>query len=291
MDLSYHLVEHHAEERSGLPSVAHVENGQTGNDEERLRLASGKLPSDFFVPPTLGDAMQNDAFMGGWKAAAFSPMNNVSDEPSVFTAKLGDHHGPRLATSISAFQVRIPPVPEFVGRELEAMCIQQQEDETGGHDGDDGNNEDAGSVHVEHVEYGQQGSHLSSGFADNGGSEERLALPRVSPTTPTLTSTIYSRSLSSRRFPSIESVMYNDSAIQSPFQSTSIIANANSGTRAGSVRPAVVRQPLIDDDESDLSWLTDDDELSLSWLTDDDELSLSCRDAGTRSFAISPVLP
>ncbi|CCE27853.1 uncharacterized protein CPUR_01327 [Claviceps purpurea 20.1] len=286
MDLSYHLVEHHAEERSGLPSVAHVENGQTGNDEERLRLASGKLPSDFFVPPTLGDATQNDAFIGGWKAAAFSPMDDVSDEPSVFTAKLGDHHGPRLATSMSAFQVQIPPVPECVGRELEAMCIQQQEAETGGQDGDDGNNEDAGSVHVEHVEYGQQGGHLSSGFAENGGSEERLALPRVSPTTPTLTSTISPRSLSSRRFPSIESVMYNDSAIQSPFQFTSsassksIIANANSGTRAGSVRPAVVRQPLIDDDESDLSW-----------LTDDDESSLSSRDAGTRSFAISPVLP
>ncbi|KAG5948699.1 hypothetical protein E4U60_001051 [Claviceps pazoutovae] len=286
MDLFHHLVEHHAdEERSGLPSVAHVEYGQTGNDEERLRLAPGQLPSDFFVPPTLGDATQNDAFIGGWKAAAFPPMDDVSDEPSVFTAKLGDHHGPRLAPSISAFQVRIPPVPEFVGRELEAMCIQQQENETGGQDGDNGNNEDADSVDFEHVEYGQQGDHLSSGFADNGGSKEALALPRAFPRTPTLTSTISSRSLSSRRFPSIESVMYNDSAIESPFQftssvsSTSIIANANSGTRAGSVRPAVVRQPLIDDDESDLSWLTDDDESDLSY-----------RDGSTRSFEISPVL-
>ncbi|KAG5941120.1 hypothetical protein E4U59_001923 [Claviceps monticola] len=287
MDLFYHLVEHHAdEERSGLQSVAHVEYGQTGNDEERLRLVPGQLPSDIFVPPTLGDATQNDAFIGGWKVAAFPPMDDVSDEPSVFTAKLGDHHGPRLAPSISAFQVRIPPVPEFVGREIEAMCIQQQENETGGQDGDNGNNEDAGSIDFEHDEYGQQGGHLSSGFADNRGSKETLALPRVFPRTPTLTSTISSRSLSSRRFPSIESVMYNDSAIQSPFQfpssvsSTSIIANAKSGTRAGSVRPAVVRQPLIDDDESDLSW-----------LTDDDESDLSCRDGSTCSFEISPVLP
>ncbi|KAG5922973.1 hypothetical protein E4U61_004556 [Claviceps capensis] len=285
-DLFYHLVEHHSdEERSGLLSVAHVEYGQTGNDEEPLPLAPGQLPSDFFVPPTLGDATQNDAFIGGWKAAAFPPMDDVSDEPSVFTAKLGDHHGPRLAPSISAFQVRIPPVPEFVGRELEAMCIQQQENETGGQDGDNGNSEDAGSVDFEHVEYVQQEGHLSSGFADNGGSKEILALPRVFPRTSTLTSTISSRSLSSRRFPSIESVMYNDSAIESPFQftssvsSTSIIANANSGTRAGSVRPAVVRQPLTDDDESDLSW-----------LMDDDESDLSCRDGGTRSFEISPVL-
>ncbi|KAG6091692.1 hypothetical protein E4U30_006413 [Claviceps sp. LM220 group G6] len=294
MDLCHHLVEYHADERSGLPSVARVEHGQPGNDEERPGLAPGKLPCDFFVPPTLGDPTQNDAFIGEWKAAAFPPMDDVSDEPSVFTAKLGDHHGPRLAPSISIFNVQIPPCPEFVGRELEAMCMQQQENETGGQDGDDGNNENADSVDVEHVEYGQQGGHQSSGFADNRGSEEILALPRVFPTTPTLTSTISSRPLSSRRFPSIESVMYSHSDIQSPFSfkssasSTSILANANSRTRARSVRPAVVRQPLIDDDESDLSSL-DDDESDLSWL-DDNESDLSCRDGDTRSYEISPVL-
>ncbi|KAG5957757.1 hypothetical protein E4U58_005686 [Claviceps cyperi] len=285
MDLSHHLVEYHADERFGLPSVAHVEYGQTGNDEERLRLVPGKLPSDFFVPPTLGDPTQNDTFVGGWKAAAFPPMDDVSNEPSVFTAKLGHHHGPLLAPSISVFKLQIPPCPEFVGTELDVLYTQQQENETGGQDGDDGNNENAGSVDVEHIEYRQQEGHLSSGFADNARSEEILVLPRISRTTPTLTSTISSRSLSSRRFPSIESVMYSHSAFQSPFSftssasSTSIIANANSGTRARSVRPAVVRQPLIDDDESDLSW-----------LTDDDESNLSCRDGGTRSFEISPVL-
>ncbi|KAG6047776.1 hypothetical protein E4U39_000137 [Claviceps sp. Clav50 group G5] len=298
MDLLHHLVEYHVDERrSGLPSIAHVEQGQTGNDEEWPRLAPGKLPCDFFVPPTLGDPTQNDAFIGEWKAAAFPPMDDVSEERSMFTAKLGDHHGPRLAPSISVFNVQIPPCPEFVGREIEAMCIQQQENETGGQDGDDGNNENADSVDVEHVEYGQQGGHLSSGFADNEGSGEILAMPRVIPTTPTLTSTTSSRPLSSRRFPSIESVMYSHSAIQAPFSfpsstsSTSIIANPNSRTRAGSVRPAVVRQPLIDDDESDLGWLTDDDESDLSWLTDDDESEFSCRDGGTRSIEISPVQP
>ncbi|KAG5972435.1 hypothetical protein E4U56_006025 [Claviceps arundinis] len=159
MDLSHHLVEYHADERSCLPGVAHVEHGQPGNDEERPRLAPGKLPCDFFVPPTLGDPTQNDAFIGEWKAAAFPPIDDVSDEPSVFTAKLGDHHGPRLAPSISVFNVQIPPCPEFVGRELEAMCMQQQENETGGQDGedgDDGNNGNADSVDVEHVEYDQQ---------------------------------------------------------------------------------------------------------------------------------------
>ncbi|KAG6064898.1 hypothetical protein E4U33_006029 [Claviceps sp. LM78 group G4] len=291
MDLLHHLVEYHVDERSGLPSVAHVEQGQPGNDEEWPRLAPGKLPCDFFVPPTLGDPTQNDAFIGEWKAAAFLPMDDVSEEASMFTAKLGDHHGPRLAPSISVFNVQIPPCPEFVGRELEAMCIQQQQNEAGGQDGDDGNNENADSVDVEHVEYGQQGVHLSRGFADNGGSGDILALPRVIPTTPRLTSTISFRPLSSRRFPSIESVMYSHSAIRSPSPSTSIIANANPRTRAGSVRPAAERQPLTDDDESDLSWLTDDDESDLSWLADDDESDLSCRDGGMRSLEISPVLP
>ncbi|KAG6112013.1 hypothetical protein E4U13_004501 [Claviceps humidiphila] len=294
MDLCHHLAEYHADERSGLPIVAHVDHGQLGNDEERPRSAPGKLPCDFFVPPTLGDPTQNDAFIGEWKAAAFPPMDDVSDEPSVFTAKLGDHHGPRLAPSISLFNVKIPQCPEFVGRELEAMCIPQQENETGGQDGDDGNNENADNVDVERVEYGQQGGHQRSGFAENRGSEEILALPRVLPTTPTLTSTTSSRPLSSRRFPSIESVMYSHSDIQSPFSftssasSTSILANANSGTRARSVRPVVVRQSLIDDDESDLSSL-DDDESDFSWL-DDDESDLSCRDGDTRSSEISPVL-
>ncbi|KAG5982048.1 hypothetical protein E4U55_002396 [Claviceps digitariae] len=276
--LDHHIKASHAAPRSDVPRVVCADYGLSEDVDELLYPTAGKLPGDFFRPPTLGDPAVNDSVIEGWRAAALPAVLDTHDErgavskphlkPSVFTAKLEEHHAPRLGPRMSASDVRPPPYPRiFWGTngtingqdKVEPEGKQKAGEEGDDHDHDILNKNDANYADDadDNDVYGQTGEYLSSTPAYSAEPEKKIASPRVLPS-PLWSSANPRQYWANRRFPSIDSIISDTATfkLETPLPSP--------------LKPAVVRQPLIDDDE----------------------FSPSCMSGDTSLFSeISPVLP
>lgn len=234
MDLDHHIGVSHTGPRPDVPRVLCADVGIPQNDEEFLRLTRGKSPDEFFVPPTLSDPALNDNIRDARRAAELSPIQNVAggSETVYFTVELDEHHGPRLGPRIYPSDVGLAPRPTEEDEE------EQEAEEEGEDDDDDDDDEDN-----DEDEFGQYSDYLSIGHAEDAKVEKKTPVRRfpISQYNPNATQ---SRSRPSRQFPSIASIISGTN-------------NVNQGT-AATVKPAALRQPLINDDESHTSCLRGD---------------------------------
>ncbi|KAG5990974.1 hypothetical protein E4U43_004152 [Claviceps pusilla] len=265
LDLDHHIGASHIGPRPDVPRVVHADYGPSEDVDELVCLTGGNSPGDFFLPPTLGHSAQNDGLVvEGWRAAALRAVQDGFDgnvtaskpylKPSVFTAKLEEHHGPRLGPQTSAPEVRPEGGPasyptvfcgengSIHGQDLVEQEGKKEAEEERGHDENGHSNKnDADDADDDDI-YGLQGEYLSSAPAGQGETEKKIALPRVLPRVlPSLMCSSASprHSWANQRLPSIDSVISNT-------------ANFRLETPSR-LKRAVVRQPLFDDDESSLS--------------------------------------
>lgn len=261
LDLDHHIGASHIGPRRDVPRLVHADYGPSEGVDGLLCLTGGKSPGDFFLPPTLGHSAQNDGLVvEGWRAAALRAVQDGFDgqvtvskpypKPSVFTAKLNEHHGPRLDPQTSASEGRPASYPTVLcgengtihGQDLVEQEGKKEAEEERGHDENGHSSKNVADEAEDDDMYGLQGEYLSCAPAGQAETEKKIALPRVLPRVlPSLMCSSASprRSWANQRLPSIDSVI-------------SDTANFRLETPSR-LKRAVVRQPLFDDDESSLS--------------------------------------
>ncbi|KAG6000310.1 hypothetical protein E4U21_005618 [Claviceps maximensis] len=256
LDLDHHIEALHIGPRPDGPRVVHADDVPSEDVRELLGLTGGKSLGDFFRPPTLGNAAQNDSIIGGWRAAALPVIHDEDNERmtvpkssqslSVFTIKLEEHHGPPIGPQISASEIQPGPSTTIVSEKNETInsagISEQREDRLAKKDaGDDENGHRNSKIEADDADdndaYGSRGEYRGSVPANSAESGKKFASPRVPPLSWFNKSS--RQSCVPATLPSIDSVLSNTATID--------------GEILPRLKPAVVRQPLTDDEDDSSS--------------------------------------
>ncbi|KAG5936268.1 hypothetical protein E4U53_000257 [Claviceps sorghi] len=255
LDLNHHIGASHTSPRPDAPRVVHADYGLSEHVPQVRYLTGGRSLGEFFLPPTLGNHVHDDGVVDGWRAAALpAAIHGGRDErraiskrrlkPSIFDVKLGENRGLRLGPGISTSGLRPAPHPTgFCGNNGAFNCqdnVEQEERKEASQDGrrnDDANKDDDGDIDDKDVHH-QQGDYVSSAATHNAEADKKITSSSVLPSL-LWSNTRRVQSWASQRMPSIASVISNTAGLELDTPSP--------------LEPAVLRSPLIDDDEPSLS--------------------------------------